>query len=109
MSSRLTRVSDSIQDVIAAVDLDPLQRLLDLTNQLHADRDRLVSELEDARDAALKHKQQARLQARRPFSAVLIDGDGNIFKVLMEKGLESGQAGNAGCDAAPRCHQRELA
>lgn len=46
MSSRLTLVSDSIEDVIAAVDLDPLQRLLDLTKQLHADRDRPVSELD---------------------------------------------------------------
>lgn len=52
-----------------------------------------MSELEDARDAALKHKQQARLQARRPFSAVLIDGDGYIFKALMDTGLELEQAG----------------
>jgi hypothetical protein len=93
ISSRVSLVSDSIQGVIAAVNLDPLQRLLDLTKQLHADRDRLVSELEDARDAALKHKQQARLQARRPFSAVLIDGDGYIFQALMNKELELEQAG----------------
>jgi hypothetical protein len=93
MSSTVSLVPDSIQDVIAAVNLDTIQRLLDLTKQLHADRDRLVSELEDARDAALKHKQQARLQARRSFSAVLIDGDGYIFQVLMNKGLELEQAG----------------
>ena len=86
MSSRPTLVSDSIQDVIDAVNLDNLQRLLDLTKQLYADRDCLVSELEDARDAALKHKQQVRLQAIRPFCAVLIDGDGYIFVSLWRKG-----------------------
>lgn len=55
----------SIQDVIAAVDLDSLKRLLDLSNEL-ADRNRLQSELGDARDASLRHKRQARLQTRRP-------------------------------------------
>lgn len=55
----------SIQDVTAAVDLDSLKRLLDLSNEL-ADRNRLQSELEDARDASLRHKRQARLQTRRP-------------------------------------------
>ena len=56
----------SNEDVIAAVDLDSLKLLLDLSNELFADRDRLQSELEDARDASLRHKQQARLQTRRP-------------------------------------------
>lgn len=56
----------SIQDVIAAVDLDSLKRLLDLSNEL------LVVEIvyrvnsKDARDASLRHKRQARLQTRRP-------------------------------------------
>ena len=93
MSSRVSLVPDSIQDIIAAVNFDTLKHLSDLTKQLHADRDRPVSELEDARDAALEHRQESHLQARRPFSAVLIDGDGYIFQVLMNKGPEPEYAG----------------